>query len=392
MIRTRRLIPARPTRSPTPARTPHSVYDLDAAGAPVVSPFHLDTEPMRSLALFNFERDPDSIYRGLEPQRFDDEQHGRGILVIGWRVDGRVDVFHDPGLRLDVASYAIAGGGLHRMVPRDLGDGRFDVGPSGLAVDLWFTDLDDRPIRLVARETDTRPRRPFALLAPMGSAATDPPSLPLVYVKDFYFVRRPGSEIRIEIDGVVHRSDTIPLRLDGTWMHFVRYSGTPLIAQWNHQRHRTAHLLTPGGEVAGADADATRFDLVDNGSISEIGRMTRREGDQEVSVEFTPPFPHLRALRDHRVVEGSFLALTEPPAGRVTGTWSVERRGDRIEIDAVPSGGWTPGDAPLMARLLFRLVKMFRRWPTTYRWSATVEITDDAGVAPTLTSRWERIV
>lgn len=176
-----------PRRTSGPAGHPQTIHDPAAAQLPVISPFHLDTEPMHALALFNVERDPDTVDQGLEPQAFDDEQHGHGLLVIGWRVDGRVDVFHDPALRLDPAGSAIAGAGLHRMVSRELSGGRF-------------------------------------------------------------------------------------------------------------------------------------------------------------------------------------------------------------EIEVVPSGGWTPGDAPAMARLLFRLVKMFRRWPTTYRWSATVELADHVGVEPSLTSRWERIV
>ena len=398
----------RPFAAPRrPGRLAHplSIYDPDAADVPVVSPFHLDTEPMRALALFNFERDPDTVYKGLEPQAFDDEEHGRGLLVIGWRVDGRVDVLHDPGLRLNAAGYSIAGGGLHRMEPRDLSGGRFEIGPAGLSVDLEFTDVEDRPIRLVVDETDTRPRRPFALLAPMGSVATDPPALPLVYVKDFYFVRRAGSEIRIEIDGRTHRSDTVPLLLDGTWMHFVRYSATPLIAQWNHRRHQTAGIVVPASgtgssaairpDVSGADG--TRFDLSANGPFHEIHRMTRREGDQQVSVEFTPAFPHLLALRDGTRVVGSFRVTTEPAAGTVTGTWQITRRGDRIDIEAVPSGGWTPGDVPPMARVLFRIVTMFRSWPTTYRWNATIELPDDHDHdhdhdhPPTIRSGWERI-
>jgi hypothetical protein len=382
---------AAPRRSPVASHR-RSIYEPGAAGAPVVCPFHFDIQPMRALVLFNFERDPDSVYKGLEPQAFDDDVHGRGFLVIGWRVDGRVDVFHDPGLRLNPATYAIAGAGLHRMKARDLSGGRVELGPTGASVDLAFTDLDDRPIRLVVSETDTRPRRPFGLLAPMGDASTDPPALPLVYAKDFYFVRRSGAEVRIEIDGRRHHSDTLPLLLDSTWMHFVRYSATPFVALWNHRDHDTADVVAASGVTT--QGSRARYDLRTNGVFREIQRMTRDEGDQQVAVEFAPAFPQLPALRDGADVDGSFRVSTAPPAGVVTGTWHVVRQGRRVEIEVVPSGGWTPGHAQPMARLLFRVIAVFRSWPTTYRWNGSVELPapdEHVGGSMPLTSRWERI-
>lgn len=391
------LRPFTPPRPPDTAGARRPRYTPDAARYPLISPFHLDTEPMRALALFNFERDSDEVYKGLEPQAFDDEVHGRGLIVIGWRVDGRVDVFHEPGLRLDPANYAIAGAGLHRLEPRELGRGRFEIGPNGLEVDLSFTDLEGRPIRLLAEESDTRPRRPFALLAPMGTAATDPPALPLVYVKDFYFVRRAGSQLRIEIDGRVHHSDTLPLFLDATRMHFVRYSARPLIALWNHHRHTTVDVLAP--DVGTDDVprsnvttpDGSTYVLRADGPVLEIERMTRHQGEQSVAVTFTPPFPHLLALTDDAVAAGGFEVTTDPPAGSITGTWRVTRRGRSIEIEVVPSGGWTPGEAQPMARLLFRLIRMFRSWPTTYRWEGTVEVpADQVDHPPALRAEWER--
>jgi hypothetical protein len=380
-----------------PHRT--SIYESSlAAGAPVVSPFHLEIQPMHSLLLVNFEGDPDRIYRGLEPQAFDDEVHGRGLLVIGWRVDGRVDVFHDPALRLDPDTYGIAGKGLHVMAPRDLANAHLHLGPAGAQANFDFPDLEGRRVRLVVRETDTRPRRPFALLAPMGTDAADPPALPLVYVKDFYFVRHAGSEIRIEFDGRPHDSDAIPLVLDGTRMTFVRYSTRPFIVTWNPTVNARAEVLAAGAQtvpdMSVLDANGVRYELTSNGPFREIRRMSRRKGGQEVTVDFTPPIPHLLAMRDGADVSGAFRIATEPPAGLVTGTWRSVRQGRRLHLEATPSGGWTPGEAPPMARVLFRMIYMFRTWPATYSWTATLPLPEpgtDVGSSLPLESAWERI-
>jgi len=399
------LVLARPfAQAPWEQAPPHprSIYDDPGSSAastvPVVSPFHLHTDPMEGLLLVNFEKDPDRVYVGLEPQYFDDEVHGRGLLVIGWRTDGQVDVFHEPGLRLDPQTYGIAGNGLHAMEERSFAAARFELGPGGAQVDIAFQDLVGRDIHIFIRETDTRPRRPFAFLAPMGGAASDPPALPLVFVHEFYFVRRAGTEVLIEIDGRSHRGDGIPLVLDGTRVHFLRYSADPFIVTWNPTPDARADLLDAGAEVEPglflAVARDVRYELQANGEFLEIRRMSRREGRNEVVVEFTPALPHLLALRDAVEVSGAFRISGHPTAGTVTGRWRVARHGSELRLEATPDGGWTPGDAPRMARALFRAVSMFRSWPTTYAWSATLQRpAGDAEVHGSLPlqSLWERI-
>jgi hypothetical protein len=264
-------------------------------------------------------------------------------------------------------------------------------------VDLGFRDLEGREIRLLIRETDTRPRRPFAFLAPMGRAASAPPALPLVFVHDFYFVRRAGSEVRIEIDGGARRGDPIPLLLDGTRVHFLRYSADPFIVTWNPTPEGRANVLEVGSEavkgVVLAEARGVRYELEANGEFREIRRMSRR-GGHFVVVEFTPALPHLLALRDEVEVSGAFRIFADPTAGTVTGRWRVARQDGKLHLEAVPERGWTPGEAPWMARLLFRTVSMFRTWPTTFIWRATLQLPrvdqEVQGSLP-LQSAWERV-
>ncbi len=71
---------------------------VDSSTQTVVIPFGLTYNPMKKLALINFEKNPDSVYLGLEPQYFDDEIYGKGYRVIAYRHDGYVDVYNDVSL------------------------------------------------------------------------------------------------------------------------------------------------------------------------------------------------------------------------------------------------------------------------------------------------------
>jgi len=383
---------------------PHSIYVQGeiqpgaAADIPLVSPFHLQTDPMAGLLLINFEQDPDTVYHGFEPQFFDDVVHGRGLLVIGWRVDGRVDVFHDPALRLDPATYGITGEGLHAMAERSFSGALFELGPDGVQVDIVFRDLQGRPVHLVVRETDTRPRTPFGLLAPMGVAASEPPSLPLVYVDGFYFVWRAGTEYRIEIDGRTHRNDFIPLILDGTPVYFLRYSANPFIVTWNPDPEARLRVLNPrpagAAGILTAHAEGVQYNIEESGPFREIRQMSRQEGNDKVVVEFNPALPQLLALADGVEINGAFRITAQPSLGAVRGSWRVARLGQELHLEIAPDGGWTPGPAPPMARVLFRVVSMFQDWPTTYLWRGTIQLptpNQSQEEAVLLSSGWERI-
>jgi hypothetical protein len=140
----------------------------------IINPFRIDIDPMERLLLVNFERDPDTTYVGFEPQVFDDPVNGRGHLVIGWRRDGRVDVYHQTCLRLNAAKYDIAGKGLAHMVEREMAGATYEVDDFGVQAHYEFQDIHNRTVVLDIHEQNPRVRQPFGLLAPMGAARQKP--------------------------------------------------------------------------------------------------------------------------------------------------------------------------------------------------------------------------
>lgn len=388
-------------QSPYPA-------DLDSPpeGFALLNPFLFTIDPMERLLLVNIEDDPDSVYIGFEPQVFDDAVNGRGMLVIAWRVDGRVDVYHQPGLRLDPDKYDIAGKGLAYMAEREMEGSFFHVEEMGVQALVEFEDLLGRDVHVSIREENPGKRKPFGLLAPMGDAAENPSAMPLVLLHDFYFVRQRHTEMSVRIGGREHQPDKLPMPMDRTRMYFARYSPDPFIVTLNPAFDGMLEPLAvkPGREVidlqpgtdglpagtndlpTGAEAS---LGLSWDGPVPEIAFLRQSGGQHEIALSFDPPFPNLLALPDGAGVSGKFVVKGHPTTGKITGEYRVMKTGQRLHLEMIPSGGWMPNERKLSVRIIYRMAGIFRQWPKTYRWTAEVETGDDG--RSRMQSRWERI-
>jgi hypothetical protein len=189
------------------------IQTLNAQNAMLYNPFHIAIDPMERILLVNFEKDPDSLYIGFEPQVFNDSINGKGHLVIGWRIDGKVDVYHEPGLTLDHNKYDIAGKGLANMLEREMPKAFSEINDFGLQANYEFQDIHNRKVVIRVTEKNPGKRKPFGLLAPMGAAAESPSAMPLVLLHDFYFVRKKHSKIEVSINGKQHQIDDLPMPL-----------------------------------------------------------------------------------------------------------------------------------------------------------------------------------
>lgn len=352
----------------------------------VATPFRLDHDPMQRLLLINFENDPDDIYIGFEPQWFDDPLNGRGLLVIGWRKDGRIDVYHQPSLSLAHKNFDMVGKGLADAVERPLAGARLEIGRQGVAAAFAFADKLGRPVEVVVEEGNSRPPSSFAMLAPMGNAAEKPPALPLVYLYQFAFVRQAGTTVRIRIDGRDHRPDRLPVPIDWQRVYFLRYAADPFVLTWNAEMDGPVDALPIDGDEAIA-ANGLVHQIRWSHGHPEIGALWLQEGGHHVAITFDPPIPDLLHLRDGVTLSGTFVIQPDASAGDICGRYQIARRGDASELVIHPDGGWTPDVDRWEVRLMFRLVKLFREWPKSYLWRARLREVDGR---PWLTSRWER--
>ena len=354
----------------------------------IYSPFSFSIDPMERLLLVNFEKDPDKIYIGFEPQVFNDTINGKGMLVIAWRTDGRVDVYHQPALSLDPDKYDIAGKGLANMVERPMNDSFFEVLERGVQCFVQFKDLENRMITVGINENHQARRKPFGLLAPMGHAAENPSAMPLVYLHDFYFVRKNHTEISISIDGRKHHPDRLPIPMDRRKMYFARYSPDPLIVTFNPSFNGEMEKLEMIDDKT-AVSGQNYFDLEKSGDNYHIRKMYQHHSQHSIQISFDPPFPNIAHWDEEASSAGKFRIEGHISTGSISGNYEILRMDDGLKIQMHPDKGWRPKANKLSLRLLYTVAGIFKNWPKSYLWTADIKMNENEHFH--MQSSWERI-
>lgn len=321
--------------------------------------------------MLNCELADHPVYDGIELQWFEDERHGTGMLAfLSRRADRRVDYYPAPGLRLDRDGYHI-GGGTGAWTETSFEVARLRVTDDGVDAEVRFTDVDGRSIEVRVDDRDGRPRRRAGLLAPVSSAIEHPTSLMIVWMPAF---------------DLVHVAGRMPvIRIDGEYAAIGRLPGARL-----HRRHLikcaapvvTVHLAR---DHDGPLADRPLAQREDRDATGVVG-VTAEGGGTTAVLTFAPGLPDVLDLPDGTSHQGAWTVAVG--GTRITGgRWHAERHGDRADFGLDVTERWRPGRLPPIMRVVTTVVPMFRRWPTTYRWRATVTL----GEEPTVASSWERI-
>ena len=336
-------------------------------------PFGLTVE--QGPLMLNCELD-DPVYEAIELQWFDDAEHGTGMLVfLQRREDRRVDYYHQQGLTVDRGGYSL-GGGTGQWVETTFARAWLEIGSEGVVAQACFTDVDGRSIEVAVDDRGAGTRRPGELLAPVGAGIDEPRALLLVYLYGFDLVRRGGLEPVVRIAGRVASPGRLP-------------------AAWLHRRHliKAAGPLTVVRLCPVPSEDSDREEVVTSEAVHVDESGTRltgasvERGAASAQLMLEPGLPALAGIPEGSDASGEWqLSVDER---RITGgRWRATRHGDEIDLDLDVTRRWRPppGLPPLM-RVVTRVMPVFRRWPTTYRWRATVTLGDP----PTMSARWERI-
>lgn len=364
----------------------HPIYAKESQGK-VFSPFQICVEDMQQLMLINFEKDPDEIYLGFEPQYLGIGAT-RALRVIGWRNDGYVDVYQQPALPLEYNNLDVAGKGLKEIVHRPMQNARFEITPLGVDVYFQFSDTSGRKVEVTVKENCGKKTKPFTVLAPAGSSSASPSALPVFLLYDFYFVRYEKTDVSISIGDKKYQADGFPLPIDGTKIYFMRYSKDPLIV--NFCPAYTGHMpvLEQNGQSYLGEKGNT-YALEINNGWKEIKQIHAQNKNHRVDVCFDPPFPELLCLKDDAACKGAFSITSDTSAGKVGGVYTVNREDKQINITLHPCKGWKPHRPRLMPAIIFTVAKIFKTWPKTYQWECIIDLTAES--KPSMRTAWKRV-
>lgn len=343
----------------------------------VMLPIRVGLDPMERLLVASFKDDPE--FEAIEPQVFDDAVNGKGMRVLRYRKDGRVDVYWQPDVHVDRSTFVV-GAGLGDFAEATIEPARFEITERGVDLHVAFTDVQGRKIELRICE-DAPGKRGFPLLAPVGADIEKPLQLFLVYMPDIVLVRHTGSLVKARIGDRALRPASLPILLHGRRVRFIRYVARPVIGTLNPPMGRPliVELAVPGSvEVDG-------MSVVADGEGS-VTRISAGQEPRRVEVDFLPGFPNLLDLPGGNFASGrwSIRIAGIPITG---GSYRVSREGGRVAVELDVTEHWKPSGLPLSMEIFTRVVRRFRTWPSTYRWRGAVEL----GETTTMSGVWQRI-
>ncbi|GIG54351.1 hypothetical protein [Demequina activiva] len=322
-------------------------------------------------AMLNGELADHGVYDGFELQWFDDALHGTGMAVLlSRREDRSVDCYVHHDICLDRAMYGI-GAGVRTWNRVDLRGAHLEVHADGVSAEVAFLDVDGRQVMIDIDDRDGVARRPAAMLAPVGAGTVRPSSLMLVWMPRFDLVRSaPGRGPVVRIDGEDVALGTLPgARWHGR--HLLKYAA-PV---WPIE-------LCRDGDAPAVSGGQGRACLTGDGRA--VKAISAAAEGHAAHIVFDPAFPDLRALDAGQAREGRWTVAVND-VDLTGGVWTATPGPGRTEVHLEVTRSWRPGALPWLMRVVTTLMPVFRRWPRTYAWRATVP---DGGGPPH--GRWLR--
>jgi hypothetical protein len=375
-------------RDTWPAAGPRRTADDPQNGTDVLLvPVSLHLSPIHNLLIVDLADDP--TYRTLEPQRLQEPGGDDDVVLLAYRHDGAVELYVPPEATVDPSGYDGLGTGLRGVHHAPFSAARFEVTDEGLQLDLAVALPDGRSFELRIHEHLAAGRDRIPALAPVGGTFDDPAFFPFLWLPGLSFVPVRGSEVAVRVDGSARTVPRLPLPIGGRRCLMARYDPDVLVCQLNPDEVTAPARIParpPGRPSAGGASATGGVEVVEVAGAPAIAAVTTARHGHVCAAELDPPLPDLRALAaDERRV--GTLTLSADGAAVLRARYGVARTQDTVRLVIAGFGPWRSRHRRPLLAVLFRL-PTFRRWPTSYRWDATVDLAADPEAQ--MRSRWTR--
>lgn len=223
------------------------------------SPVALELSPLRGLLIIDLA--DDATYRTLEPQLIDGAE-GVGLTLLAYRHDGRVELYAEGHLELDLSGY------------------------DGLKLDIALHAPNGRRFELHLHEPLKDRRDHFPLLAPVGGSFNAPAFFPFLWLPTLSFVPVRRTEVTLRVDGQPRTVSRLPLPIGGRRCLMARYDLDAMVCQLNPS-WVTDPSQTPAGAPGSSHHDQRVIVEVDGQPALAGLRISR--GAHSCAVRLDPP-------------------------------------------------------------------------------------------------------
>lgn len=334
-----------------------------------ILPFKIVYCPFKKLALINFEKKPDKVYRGLELQYIDGKPLGKGYRVIAYRNDNYVDVYDDYSLTyMEDEKFDIAEKGLNKHIQTDLHNVVFEKTDGNAEISFTFSDLLGREISVSIVEHSRRKSIPMNLLAPIGVGSRKPNFMPVFFMYDFDFVRRSKTDASITIDGKAIDMDKFPMPMNMQFRYYSRYSADCQLINFIDTDCKKLTEVELDNEMSFME-DGVRYCFDGNGGLKKVNIET---GGSPINVEFVP------ALAFNKDSEGTFSIIPDECMGYIKGDYKINDDIDThtYKLILIPSGGWTSVPNSMITKMILSPKSVFCCWSKKYRLQEIISLKD----------------
>lgn len=339
-----------------------------------VLPFHFVFEPMMRLAVISFNGDEE--FEGYEPQFFDDPVNGKGIRLLRYRRNGKVDVYYEAGIIHD-ENFSI-GAGIADLKTVYFEKNLFEVTENGLQVQLTFTDAQGRKNELKVEEKSAG-KHPVPFLAPVGTGVEQPQKLFLVYMNDFDFAYQKTTLIHCALDNRILEPATLPLLINGHRAYLARYGSNLNIVALNPNGSEPLCFDAVPGKTTMRNEIQIHCNTEGKVDLIQIGKDAN-----SAMLHFPDGFPNLLDLPENQRITGCFDIYIS--SDKITGgQYLLEKIADQVHVELDQFKKWQPGGLPVSYKLLTTFLKFFKNWPTKYSWKGTVGLKE----IPSMDGKWQ---